>query len=59
MAQVRLSEVDVSSRIPDVLRDNEKTPWCKSVVSFTAAVLATPEAKPNAKLCKHAREALH
>jgi hypothetical protein len=54
MQQVQLTAVKVDSRVPDnLVVHNPRTPWCKSVLSFTASVLATSDDPTQAYLQRH------
>ena len=43
MAQVQLSRIALDSRVRDEAMANPKTPWCDSIVKFTAHVRAKPD----------------
>jgi hypothetical protein len=53
MAQVQLASIAVDSRVRDEARPNEKTPWCDSIVKFTACIPARPDDPSQIYLERH------
>ena len=53
MTQVQLASIAVDSRVHDEAKPNAKTPWCDSIVKFTACIPARPDDPSQIYLERH------